>query len=90
MSPIRNQGSCGSCYAFSAVGAIESAYLIERNQTVGLSEQQLVDCSIFLGNEACSGGWPDYAYNYIIYYNITTRVNYPYINNHIYCQQVGG
>lgn len=45
MTPIKNQGNCGSCYAFAAVAAMESASLIDNNSTISLSEQQIVDCS---------------------------------------------
>lgn len=90
VSPIRDQGNCGSCYAFSTVAGVESAYLVDHNQTVGLSEQQLVDCSIFLGNYGCQGGWTDYTLNYIIYFNITSRSSYPYLDAQGNCKEVGG
>lgn len=57
-TPIRNQGGCGSCWAFSAVGAVESAILINDGVSVNLSEQWLVSCTT-AGD--CGGGWPSAA-----------------------------
>lgn len=72
VSEIKNQGRCGSCWAFSATGSIESAYLIAKNSTPLISEQQLVDCSRAYGNMGCNGGWMDSAFKYIAEHGITT------------------
>jgi cathepsin L len=56
VSPVKNQGNCGSCWAFSAVGVLES-WALFKNQKWNLSEQQLVDCSKKYGNEGCNGGF---------------------------------
>ena len=53
-TPIRNQGGCGSCWAFSAVGAVESSVLINDGISTNLSEQWLVSCT---QAGSCSGGW---------------------------------
>ena len=45
VTKVKDQGSCGSCYAFSAVGAIEGAYYMRTNKSVDLSVEQVVDCS---------------------------------------------
>lgn len=59
---VKNQGTCGSCWAFSTTGAMEGAHKIKSNQLVSLSEQQLVDCST--ANHGCNGGWPTKAMDY--------------------------
>ena len=50
VTPVKNQGSCGSCWAFAANCALESLYLIKKGMNVSLSQQQLVDCSGGYGN----------------------------------------
>lgn len=89
-TPPKDQGSCGSCYAFSAVGAIESANLIQNGLNVSLSEQQIIDCSGMEGNQGCNGGWPSNSFVYVINYNITTEDLYPYNEAVGKCQGNGG
>ncbi|CAO3635986.1 unnamed protein product [Cunninghamella echinulata] len=54
---VKNQGSCGSAYAFAAAGALETAYWRKHNTLPDISEQHIVDCSREYGNKGCSGGW---------------------------------
>jgi cathepsin L len=77
-TPIKNQNNCNSCYAFSAIGALESAIMIAHNVTLGISEQEIIDCSNSkFGNNACVGGQPSYVYDYIMSEGINTMANYP-------------
>lgn len=78
VNPIKNQGQCGSCWAFSAIAATEAAYAIAGNTLTSFSEQQLVDCSTSQGNHGCNGGWMDYAFTYIQGKGIERESAYPY------------
>ena len=77
VSPVKNQANCGSCWAFSAIAAIESLYRLN-GQTLSFSEQQLVDCSGPYGNQGCNGGWMDSAFQYVIDHGIASGESYPY------------
>lgn len=79
VSGVKNQGQCGSCWAFSATGVLESFYMQKSGSSPSLSEQQLVDCSRPQGNQGCNGGWPSSALNYVKGNGITTEGAYPYI-----------
>ena len=79
VTPVKNQGNCGSSWAFSAAGALESAWFIAGNPLVSLSEQQLLDCSSRYGNNGCVSGTMDNAFAYIKDNGLTSDSNYPYL-----------
>jgi len=88
VSAVKNQGSCGSCWAFSATGNMEGVYQIANKEMKLFSEQQLVDCEhdcmIFPGtteqvcDEGCNGGLMPNAFTYAIREGMETESDYPY------------
>lgn len=80
VSPVKNQGACGSCWTFSTVGSLESHWnILGKGKNVTFSEQQLVDCAGAFENDGCRGGLPSHAFEYIRYAGgIESDITYPY------------
>lgn len=80
VTPVKNQGSCGSCWTFSTVGSLEAHELIKYKTWSNLSEQQLVDCAGDFDNHGCDGGLPSHAFEYISVqsHGLSLDKDYPY------------
>ncbi|KAI4335206.1 hypothetical protein L6164_013875 [Bauhinia variegata] len=79
VTPVKNQGRCGSCWTFSTTGSLEAAYAQAFGKNISLSEQQLVDCAGAFNNFGCHGGLPSQAFEYIKYNGgLETEEAYPY------------
>lgn len=85
VTPIKNQGSCGSCWAFAEIAAVESAYAIFKETVLkNLSEQELVDCQTLAAG--CSGGSPTDGFSYIQSKGISSETAYPYVTAKKVCK----
>jgi C1A family cysteine protease len=100
-TPVKNQGYCGSCWAFSAVEQIETDYWMASGNEAILSPQQVTSCDKTA--EGCNGGWTEHAYEYVIRAGgIEGDSDYPYTsgtagvtgsckaNAHYYVVSIGG
>jgi len=87
VTPVKDQGQCGSCWAFSTIANLEGAWFLAGNPLISLSESELVDCSTT--DLGCSGGWPFWALSDIMKspYNghIATEQSYPYVAKNAVC-----
>jgi cathepsin H len=89
VTPVKNQGNCGSCWSFSTTGALESHWALTTGTRPPpeLSEQQLVDCAGAFKNYGCDGGLPSQAFEYIKYAGgLTSESQYPYTGKDGQCQ----
>eukprot|EP01115_Flamella_aegyptia_P011655 TRINITY_DN55435_c0_g1_i1.p1 TRINITY_DN55435_c0_g1~~TRINITY_DN55435_c0_g1_i1.p1 ORF type:complete len:332 (-),score=102.99 TRINITY_DN55435_c0_g1_i1:79-1074(-) len=79
VTPVKDQGQCGSCYSFSTTGSVEGCHFLATGQLVSLSEQNIIDCSWIQGNQGCNGGLMTSSMDYIIAnQGIDTEESYPY------------
>lgn len=78
VTPVKNQGSCGSCWTFSTTGAVEGSYKINGNPLTSFSEEELVQCDVTLFCHGCNGGSMAYAFNWLGKHSLNTEDNYPY------------
>ncbi|CAL5028646.1 unnamed protein product [Urochloa decumbens] len=79
VTPIKNQGECGCCWAFSTVASMEGVVKLSTGKLISLSEQELVDCDVNGMDQGCDGGEMDDAFQFIIDNGgLTTESNYPY------------
>lgn len=84
VTPVKNQGQCGSCWSFSTTGALEGAWQIATQNLVSMSEEMLVDCST--ENHGCGGGSMDLAFEYVEKSGICTETSYPYTGRASACK----
>jgi len=87
VTPVKDQGQCGSCWSFSATGAMEGAWAISKGKLESFSEQQLVDCSKSYGNHGCYGGLMDDAFQYAMDNGMCLESAYPYTAKGGDCQK---
>ena len=90
VTPVKNQGQCGSCWSFSTTGVLEGYFGIFENISVSLSEQELVDCSKNNGNHGCHGGYDSRALDYVKENGLLTEKDYPYIARDQDCKKIKG
>ncbi|GIL54872.1 hypothetical protein Vafri_10565 [Volvox africanus] len=83
---VKDQVSCGSCWAFSAAGAMQGAWFKATGQSLSFSEQQLVDCAWEYGNDGCAGGFVEPTIQYVIDAGgVTQEADYPYLAQNSFC-----
>ncbi|XP_053271009.1 pro-cathepsin H isoform X1 [Pleuronectes platessa] len=87
VTPVKNQGQCGSCWSFSTTGCLESVNAIATGKLIPLSEHQLIDCAQDFNNHGCMGGLPSQAFEYIRYSKgLMAEEDYPYTGHDDICQ----
>jgi C1A family cysteine protease len=77
VTPVKNQGQCGSCWTFSTTGVLEGFNFINSGKLISFSEQQIVDCDTGT-DQGCDGGWPYLAVQYAAKNGLETEAEYPY------------
>jgi KDEL-tailed cysteine endopeptidase len=77
VTPVKDQGQCGSCWSFSTTGVLEGFHFIKNNTLLSFSEQQIVDCDTGT-DQGCNGGWPYLAVQYAAKNGLELESDYPY------------
>jgi len=77
VTPVKDQGQCGSCWTFSTTGVLEGFYFVNNGKLLSFSEQQIVDCDTDQ-DEGCNGGWPYLAVEYAAKNGLELESDYPY------------
>ncbi|XP_046681422.1 cathepsin L-like proteinase isoform X2 [Homalodisca vitripennis] len=92
VTPVKDQGNCGSCWSFSSTGAIEGGYFVKTRRLVTLSEQVLMDCSWNYGNRGCNGGYMEGAFKWVMRNRgiPLSRAYGPYLGRQNYCHMKKG
>jgi C1A family cysteine protease len=88
ITPVKDQGNCGSCWAFATIAAIEAMYKKVKQVTYSFSEQELTDCVYGNSVNGCDGGWPTKAFRYVKNKQILTEASYPYTGKDQNCKKV--
>ncbi|KAE9552501.1 hypothetical protein FO519_004281 [Halicephalobus sp. NKZ332] len=83
---VKDQGQCGSCFAFAVTGVVESQLAINKNQLLELSEQQILDCD--LATNACQGGYRPYAFKFVKEHGLTLEKLYYYVAKKQECRNI--
>jgi papain like protease len=81
VTPVTDQGGCGSCVSFGTIATLESMVLIEHNLATDLSEAELLFC----GGGSCGGWWPDSAVNYLTSKGVAQESCFPYVATNVPC-----
>merc|ERR1711976_725567 len=87
VTPVKNQGQCGSCWAFSTTGGLEGSWELATGKLESMSEQQLVDCS--KSSSGCGGGSMEAAYAWAETHDIATESSYAYTARDCTCKTSG-
>ena len=87
VTPVRHQGSCGTCWSFTNTGAVETLYANKYGQLVELSEQEINDClrTGSFKNWGCNGGWPHNGFYYAMNTGLVAERDSPYLQKDAYC-----
>ncbi|KAG8326223.1 hypothetical protein J6590_047592 [Homalodisca vitripennis] len=92
VTPVKDQGNCGSCWSFSGTGTIEGGYFVKTRRLFTLSEQALIDCSWNFGNRGCNGGFMESTFKWVMWNGgIPLAQAYgPYLAKQNYCHMRKG